>query len=517
MRAVIDAAALKPFTRALTCLLKYGDDLTIYAAPDSLSLSATNSSLSAYSRFRYERQFFVNYSVGEKRVNSGSFARDVEEVQIVTGQLLTKSLLSVLRNRTVDKTVNRCELSIIEGGAESEDNEDQDSLESKLIVRLHCEHGIVKTHRLLLLTPTSLMAPGVPNDPTESKIMIGPRMLKEMIEHFGTSRSSKNDPQLIWCFDSSELRVGNLESSLNAKGNAQMSTDITLGADGFDVYDIYLTPTTLVFHLREFNATVAYAESMSLDMEMKFTDPAAPLFINIESDSIEGLFVVSTSHAPGASTAGRGTSQARSTTDASVSQTRKRAREDDQDSRENRVPERRRPMKVVERTDTAGLAKAMGEMRSSDRAQSRASGSMPPPSMPPPPSSIPPLPSMPRWSQESHYQAPSQWSQPSGSQRKGEPLFLPSSQMSAADEEALRASGLGIDGMDADEFHAMMEDEGEEVEFDDRRVLPPESLNGDDEVENGGFDHDSVSLKSDEIGPTQELEEYKSFRPLFDD
>lgn len=32
-----------------------------------------------------------------------------------------------------------------------------------------------------------------------------------------------------------------------------MSTDITLGADGFDVYDIYLTPTTLVFHLREFN------------------------------------------------------------------------------------------------------------------------------------------------------------------------------------------------------------------------------------------------------------------------
>ena len=79
------------FTRTLTCLLKYGDDLTIYAAPDSLSLSATNSSLSAYSRFRYERQFFVNYSVGEKRVNSGSFARDVEEVQIVTGQLLTKA------------------------------------------------------------------------------------------------------------------------------------------------------------------------------------------------------------------------------------------------------------------------------------------------------------------------------------------------------------------------------------------------------------------------------------------
>jgi cell cycle checkpoint control protein RAD9A len=58
-----------------------------------------------------------------------------------------QSLLSILKHRTIEKTVDRCELSIVEGvlpaqGADYDDgDEDRDSLESKLIVRLHCKHG----------------------------------------------------------------------------------------------------------------------------------------------------------------------------------------------------------------------------------------------------------------------------------------------------------------------------------------------------------------------------------------
>jgi cell cycle checkpoint control protein RAD9A len=53
----------------------------------------------------------------------------------------------------------------------------------------------------------------------------------------------------------------------------------------------------------------------------------------------------------------------------------------------------------------------------------------------------------------------------SKSERKNEPLFLPSSQMSAADEEILRSTGLGIENMDAQELADMLEGEGEEVDF----------------------------------------------------
>ena len=37
--------------------------------------------------------------------------------------------------------MNRCELSIVEATPDQDDDEDHDSLESKLIVRLHCKHG----------------------------------------------------------------------------------------------------------------------------------------------------------------------------------------------------------------------------------------------------------------------------------------------------------------------------------------------------------------------------------------
>jgi cell cycle checkpoint control protein RAD9A len=55
-----------------------------------------------------------------------------------------QSLLSILKHKTVEKTVDRCDLSIVEGGGEpdaSADADKEDSLASKLIIRLHCKHG----------------------------------------------------------------------------------------------------------------------------------------------------------------------------------------------------------------------------------------------------------------------------------------------------------------------------------------------------------------------------------------
>lgn len=91
---VADLISKNPaFTKALTCLSKYGDELFISATQDYLSLSATNSSKSAYCRVKYATPFFSRYSVGDTH----RFNRDEQEdpeaegsmVQ-VTGQLLTK-------------------------------------------------------------------------------------------------------------------------------------------------------------------------------------------------------------------------------------------------------------------------------------------------------------------------------------------------------------------------------------------------------------------------------------------
>jgi len=175
---------------------------------------------------------------------------EVQEVQNVTGQIMTKvsvpkwqtsllsvdpdikSLLSILKHKTVEKSVERCELSIMEGN--DQDGEDEDNLESRMVVRLHCKHGgpalfsmaiadtlwvgIIKTHRLLLLTPASLMAPGVPDSTNESRITIGPKSMSELFQHFSSSKSAKSDPQLIWTFEENEVGLQSMESSIESRG-----------------------------------------------------------------------------------------------------------------------------------------------------------------------------------------------------------------------------------------------------------------------------------------------------------
>ena len=51
----------------------------------------------------------------------------------------------------------------------------------------------------------------------ESHVVIGPKAMRDMIDHFPSTRG-KADPQLIWVFDDSEVQVRSLENSVDGKG-----------------------------------------------------------------------------------------------------------------------------------------------------------------------------------------------------------------------------------------------------------------------------------------------------------
>ncbi|KAF8813922.1 hypothetical protein BYT27DRAFT_7250794 [Phlegmacium glaucopus] len=504
MHATLDAFSLKVFAKALNCLSKYGDELSIYATSDFLSFSATNSSKSAYCRFKYDKDFFSRYRLSVSQTKNNNLGDNVQELQNVTGQLMTKALVSIMKHRTVEKSVERCELSIIEGNQAADDEaeqEDRDSLESKLIVRLHCKHGVVKTHRLVLLTPTSLMAPGVPDSYNESRITIGPKALRDLIEHFPVAKATRSDPQLVWTFDDTEVGLKSLESSIDSRGRGQLSTELTISAEEFDTYDVYTTPTTIAFHLREFNATISFADSMSLPLDLRFTDPAAPLFIDIEGDATQTLFVISTSQVQGAP----GATQTNNNSSSSNPNPKKRERE----QTSSQTPRIKKPMKVVQPAGAQGL---IDRSSSTTRSESRGPGSMPPPSI------IPRI----NFSQMPHSQVHNRNGTSSSSGMKDEPLFLPSSQMSAADEELLRSTGLGIEAMDAQELTDLLEGEGEEVDFS-YVSQPPKDFKKSDR---NTFDDDEMQVDGPEsfelvedciLDATQSDDINRSFQPLFED
>lgn len=185
---------------------------------------------------------------------------------------------------------------------------------------------------------------------------------------------------------------------------------------------------------------------MALPLDLRFTDPAAPLFIDIEGDATETLFVIATTQVRGAPTA----TQTNNNGISSFNPNLKKREREQSSSQTSRI---KKSMKVVQPAGSQGL-----NIRSSStsRSGSRVPGSMPPPSIIPGTNSS----QMPRFQGHNHNDTSS-----SKFERKNEPLFLPSSQMSDADEELLRSTGLGIENMDAQELADMLEGEGEEVDF----------------------------------------------------
>lgn len=171
-------------------------------------------------------------------------------------------------------------------------------------------------------------------------------------------------------------------------------------------------------------ASITFADSMSQPLEFRFTDPAAPLFIDLEADNVECLFVISTSHIPGVTSTQKTNSQAINA--------RKRERS------ESEVPRIKKSMKVVQ----------PGNADNRLRETSRVPGSMPPPPMPPPSAVV----------NRSTFHA-------AASIQQDEPLFIPASQLSAKEEALIRSTGLGIENMNAAELAEMLEGEGEEVDF----------------------------------------------------
>ncbi|KDN51069.1 hypothetical protein RSAG8_00698, partial [Rhizoctonia solani AG-8 WAC10335] len=196
MQTTLSPTSLRTFTKGLACIARYGDELCLHATPEILTLCATNAAKSAYCGMKFAPEFFDTYHVGGT-ADALEMAPEGEEVT---------TLLSILRHKTVEKSLEKCEMSIVEGVeggvAEGEEQAEDQSAESKLVLRLHCKYGVVKTHKLYLNQPPVILAPTLPQQ-RPSRVVIGPRAMKDLLDHFGR----RADAQLKWMFNDEEILV----------------------------------------------------------------------------------------------------------------------------------------------------------------------------------------------------------------------------------------------------------------------------------------------------------------------
>ncbi|KAJ2917795.1 hypothetical protein MD484_g2648, partial [Candolleomyces efflorescens] len=141
-----------------------------------------------------------------------------------------------------------------------------------------------------MLTPTTLVEPSFPDQTSESKVTVGPKALKDVIDHFPVSRGAKSDPQLVWTFSDSELTLKSSESSVENRGRDQLSTELVMSSEEFDFYDIYAVPITFAFHLREFNTEIDVLKSTGLGIEEMNADEFADM-LDGEGEEVDFGFV----------------------------------------------------------------------------------------------------------------------------------------------------------------------------------------------------------------------------------
>lgn len=151
--------------------------------------------------------------------------------------MVFKSVLSILKIRGVEKNVERCEIAIVPGGGIDQQAEPPatgtttssmaaDANSSILVIRFHCKYGVKKTHRLSLSAPPALLAPQLPDSPDQSKVIVGPKAIKDLVDHFSAAKGKSGkagELQLIWEWGGDDVRVRSAKGFLSGPSGTYLS------------------------------------------------------------------------------------------------------------------------------------------------------------------------------------------------------------------------------------------------------------------------------------------------------
>ncbi|GAA5834643.1 hypothetical protein JCM11251_003621 [Rhodosporidiobolus azoricus] len=338
--------ALKTFTRSLSTLLRLSSssssasDIDFTCTPHRLSLSVVNPSRTAFGVAHFYERFFAHYEVDETNGGTGKGAGYGGKAFkfAVTG----KALLQALRPRSV----NNVESVSISVGSEtdpaalmddrSERSSDFNGLggngaatagggvgmgtECRVVVKLFCQHGVVKTHRLTYSNPNVNNWAKFDMDLCTSMWVASGRVLKDWLDHFhlssggaGGSSAGVADEITFYC-SAGDCRLKSFNEGGGFEGadhltslRTSLSTELIVDVDDFDLWDV--APQNgqcevVTFGLKEFKSIISLCDlspsssssyhhsrdAPSLPLSAHFTTGGRPLLFALNSSTSSSSF-----------------------------------------------------------------------------------------------------------------------------------------------------------------------------------------------------------------------------------
>ncbi|XP_057882007.1 cell cycle checkpoint control protein RAD9A [Melospiza georgiana] len=265
MKCVIAGGNVKVLGRAVHSLSRIGDELYLEPTESGLSLRAVNSSRSAFAAFLFAPLFFQLYEPGSAGPDTELFRCKVH----------MKSFLGVFRSLpSLEKSVGKC-LILLKPRA------------SRLVLQLHCKHGVTKTHNLAFQECERLQAV-FDTQRCASRLCAPARLLAEAVVHFPPTLAEVT----LGTGTGGRISLRNYVED-EAEPSKTMVTELWLAEDEFQ--SVAVAPGShITFCLKEFRGLLSFAEAANLPLTIHFDEPGRPVIFTLDDTVLEVHLVLAT-------------------------------------------------------------------------------------------------------------------------------------------------------------------------------------------------------------------------------
>ncbi|KAL2834404.1 Rad9-domain-containing protein [Aspergillus cavernicola] len=278
-------ASLLRMHDALVCLAKYSDAVAIEAEYNLLRLSALNSSKTAYSAFIFEADsFFEKYDFGLGRDSGPSQSRS-SRAEKFSCQVYIRALLSVFKGRTTgrnqDTAVERCEFEV---------HEDPDETECRLVIKMICGLGVVRSYKLTYES-TTIQHAVFDRSQATNEWSIEPKFLKEITDHFSPSAEQLD----IHAEGTKAIFTSFTTKITDGKEVLRQPVHTSVAMDKKD-FEHFLADDGLhvAISVKDFKAVIAHAETARVIITARYTRPCRPLQLAYDFEGIRAEFTLMT-------------------------------------------------------------------------------------------------------------------------------------------------------------------------------------------------------------------------------
>ncbi|KAI4275507.1 MAG: hypothetical protein L6R38_005849 [Xanthoria sp. 2 TBL-2021] len=246
-------------------------------------MSTLNSSKSAYASFALDSStFFETYRYNDTRLPD----RSQDGPSRFTCQLYNKALSSVFKGRLgdireKDTAAERCEVAI---------QDDIESTECRIVVKMICKHGVTKTYKLNYES-TEIKHALFNRNGAKNKWRIGASVLRSFLEYFGTATEQLD----MYAEDGRVAFTSYTEKVTHGREILKHPLETSVALDTLDFEEFSVEEKMHVaISVKDFRAIVLHAETLKTNVQAYYSLPTRPIQLTYNENGVDCEFTLMT-------------------------------------------------------------------------------------------------------------------------------------------------------------------------------------------------------------------------------